>query len=703
MKNKIAGILVLFTGWCAYGQSRLMSPVVVYPPGGGTSSAIWMKEALVNGNDEIKFRVPALPASYDLVYPSAPGNVGDCLKQLTTSTTVLALTVDDCNGSNWSRVGTVLSPLVVGDDVKYRRWVIEDFGGGGLSWEMFGDIRDPGSTPLATNRVQLRDYAGQNVVEFQRTLLGSTVDNAILDMNWLPRTDSVRNLGSASFRWRNGWFSDTVTTNNLTVTGTCTGCSGSSEWARNSGSGYLEPTVNTDDVRFRKWKLMDINGDPLSWDMMAEVSTVTPGTRTAYIRDNAGTRVIEFQRSSLGSVTDKAILDMNLVPRTSSARNLGEGTTIWNNGHIDNVYLGTLRPHTFATGVAIAAAQSLVPTNHNTFDLGENSTPRRWRNGWFSGTVTTANLTVTGTCTGCSGSSLEWTRDVSGFVEPSTTSDDVRFRKWKIMDLAGSGLSWDMQASITSGVASLAYIRDNAGAKVVQFSRLQAGVTANFSQLDTHWYPMVDATYDLGSNTARWRDLTMSRNLSVAGNATFGTFGGSETVSVNNLTVNGTCTNCGTNLWTLGGFSPTYIYPNSTAHNVAIGGTAALTHKLEVTGSASVSGNLNLGFGANLLWQTDGSGTIGFASSNRPAEAHITTALYTYDGGGTSTIRTALSGSGVRVFNSGGTLVASMNGTTGRISTNAGFTVSGVNGVTDSGAACVITAISGGIITGATC
>jgi hypothetical protein len=460
-----------------------------------------------------------------------------------------------------------------------------------------------------------------------------------------------------------------------------------------SDSASLPATFNTKVLEIR-----DINGSGLKWDLRGEITTPTPGTRTVYLRDNAGVKVVEFQRSSGGSVTDRVLLDMSLVPRTSSARNLGEGATIWNNGYIDNVYLGTLRPHTFATSVAIAAAQSLVPTNHNTFDLGENSTPRRWRNGWFAGTVTTANLTVTGTCTGCGGgSSLEWTRNVSGFVEPTTTSDDVRFRKWKIMDLYGAAVSWDMQAEANGVGVSLAYIRDNAGAKVVQFSRLQAGVTANFSQLDTHWYPMVDATYDLGSNTARWRDLTMSRNLSVAGNATFGTFGGSETVSVNNLTVNGTCTNCGTNLWTLGGFSPTYIYPVSTAHNVSIGGTSATTHKLEVTGSASVSGNFNLGFGANLLWQTDGSGTIGLASSNRPNEAHIATVLYTYNGGGTSTIRNTLSGSGLIVYNSSGTEVARVSGSTGRISTSAGFTVSGVNGLSVTTAAgCVFT---GGILT----
>jgi hypothetical protein len=463
---------------------------------------------------------------------------------------------------------------------------------------------------------------------------------------------------------------------------------------RISDSVALPATLN---AKVTQWR--DVNNSNLFWDARAEISTASPGARAWYLRDNAGTRILELQRSAGGVVTDRALLDMHLVPRTSSARNLGEGTTIWNNGYIDNVYLGTLRPHTFATGVAIAVAQSLVPTNHNTFDLGENSTPRRWRNGWFSGTITTANLTVTGTCTGCGAGASGWTRDASGYLVPTTATDDVWVRKVVLQDVAASGIFWDLmnESTVASPGSRSVYLRDPAGTKVVEFQRSSVGVTTNRALFDLHLYPTTTNARDLGDASLRWRTGYFAGNLDVLNGVTANTLNITSGATVSSLNItSGTCTGC-PNFWQSTGFSPVTLSPLSTAYNMAVGGTTASTHKLEVTGSASVSGNFNLGFGANLFWQTDGAGSIGTTSGNRPNGIYAASEVRSFDGGGSTITRVLLSGSGVLVYNSGGTQVASISGSTGRISSSAGFTVSGINGLSvTTTAGCVFT---GGILT----
>lgn len=446
----------------------------------------------------------------------------------------------------------------------------------------------------------------------------------------------------------------------------------------------LPATLNT---KVTEWR--DMNGSGLKWDARAEITTVSPGARTWYLRDNAGVRVLELQRSAGGVTTDLALLDMNLEPLTSSARRLGSATRSWLSVEADSVYTGNLRPPSIGAGT-ITFTGNLLPSG--TRAIGAS--------GQRVDTIWAVNLNLSGTCTGCPGGSSDWTRNSgSGYLAPTVATDDVWLRTVVLKDIAGSGVAWDIknESTLASPGSRAVYLRDPAGAKVVEFQRTSVGVATNRAIFDLHLYPTVTNAMDLGDAGLRWRTGYFAGNLDVLNGITANTLNITSGATVNSLNISsGSCTGC-PNYWQLTGFSPVTVSPLSTAYNMAIGGSVANTHKLEVTGSASVSGNFNLGFGANLLWQTDGSGSIGLASSNRPSEAHIATVLYTYNGSGSGVIRNILSGSGLIVFNSSGTEVARVSGSTGRISSNAGFTVSGINGLTVTTAAgCVFT---GGILT----
>jgi hypothetical protein len=503
-------------------------------------------------------------------------------------------------------------------NTKVTEW--RDVNNSGLFWDARAEVGNPAST---TVQWYMRDNAGAKVVEFQRTFLGAASNNATLDMHWLPRTDGVRNLGSASFRWGDGHI-NRVRSNfavpptgileldgDLTVTaGNSLGlsanripkiwvqdfdCSGvgcpatSSPWQRNSGTGVVSLVTATDDTTVRKMRWESNDGSGLYWESMATVTGASPGTREWQLIDNAGAPVLRLQRQFAGAVVDDAILDMDFLPATDGARNLGASAKRWDQAHLNKVYTTLFTP---GAGASIEIDGSLLPTSAASASAGVGSQSVPFNVGAFRNLYTLAIVPVTGT-------QVEWFND----LVPQTSGGNL--------------------GSVSRRVGTL---------------------------------------------------YTTSIDCS----------GGT----------------CPSSKWTDGG-ATTYLI--ATGDNVAIG-IASTSFKLEVSGTSKLDGDTR--FGGDLFCVTDGGcdvGDNGFGTVLRPSSGHFASALFTYNGGGSSTIRTSLSGSGLIVNNSGGTQVASISGSTGRISTSAGFTVGGVNGVTASGAACVITAISGGIITGATC
>lgn len=283
-----------------------------------------------------------------------------------------------------------------------------------------------------------------------------------------------------------------------------------------------------------------------------------------------------------------------------------------------------------AGGTTINEAQfmfHLVPGNNstnadNTYDVG---TPTRsWRNGQFDGTLTTNNLTVTGTCTGCASlpfldtsalikGSSDATKllrfEVDGFTTaatrvmtppnadatlaginlaqtwtatqtfqhiqfPSASAYDIgtstnygqtlyienvdaapssvtgnytKVRKLEIADASGGTNFWDVQVNQQGAVSSNLLVRDNAGTNVFRLVQIESVSTINQAQFLFHVVPgnnvtNADNTYDLGSTARSWRTLYADTSIVING-ATF--TDASRNTTVNNLTVAGTCTGCG--------------------------------------------------------------------------------------------------------------------------------------------------------------
>jgi hypothetical protein len=651
---------------------------------------------------------------------------------------------------------------------------IRDLNGSGLKWNTKGEV-----TASSTNRLLISDSAGNVAMELSRKLSSTTTNEAIFDLHLIPRTDNARLIGSASKRWSEAYINRlrsnfaTPPTGTLELDGDLTltagntigmsgnripkiwvvdfdcsgtGCpGGASVWTRNSGSGYLEPTTNTDDIWVRKLVIKDTAGSGLFWDLYGELGNPASQTNRVFLRDGAGVKVIEFERTLSGSTSNTARLDMTFEPLTDGTRNLGASAKRWANGYINHVRANFITP---PTGV-LEVDGDLTVSSGNSIGLSAQRIPKIW----------VQDFDCAGT--GCPATS-PWQRNSgTGVVSLITATDDTLVRKVRWDSNDASGLFWDSYATVTGSSPGTRewQLRDNAGAPVLRLQRQFAGAVVDDAILDMDFLPATDGARSLGASAKRWDQAHLNKvyttlltpgagssieidgswlpTSAASGSAAVGTqanpfnVGGfrnlytfaivpisgiqvewfndlvPQTSGVGNLgsssrrvgtlyTTSIDCSGgtCPSSKWTDAG---TTTYLTATGDNVAIG-LASTSFKFEVAGTSKLDGDTR--FGGDLFCVTDAGcdlGDNGFGTVLRPSSGHFASALFTYNGGGSSVIRTSLSGSGLIVNNSGGTQVASVSGTTGRISTSAGFTVSGINGLSvTTTAGCVFT---GGILT----
>jgi len=369
--------------------------------------------------------------------------------------------------------------------------------------------------------------------------------------------------------------------------------------------------------------------------ILAGVENSTSGTSSMAI--GSGLLSKSYREVVVGSYnsdyTPNSTTAWNATDRLFVVGNGQDGTTrsdaliIWKNG--DAQLFGTviLGDATSDNVTFTARVNSHIhPATNATYDLGSNTL--RWRDGWFSGTVTSQNATVTSLTPGSvvfagTGGALSQNNTNFYWDNTNTRLGVGTNAPLTTLHVAGTG-RFDGQLTVTSGGAfitgnssvtgTLGVSSDvNVGGDLTVQGNTQLGdaISDNvtfIARVNSHIHPATNATYDLGSNTLRWRDGWFSGTVT------------SSNVTVTSLTP-GSVVFAGTG----GALSQnnTNFYWDNTNGRLGIG-TNAPTQALHVVGQAvisndgSIGGNLSVtGFGTfgSGLTVSSGGATITGASS----------------------------------------------------------------------------------------
>lgn len=360
---------------------------------------------------------------------------------------------------------------VIGNYTKVRKLEVADAAGGTTFW----DIQATAAGGGLGSFMYFRDNAGTQQVRFVPIEAGgSAIAQAQFLMSLVPgnnatNADNTYDVGTSSRSWRDGWFDGEIHVNDLTISGTCTGC-GSASLPVTDTTGISKGSSDaTKIVRF------EVDGfttgttrvlTPPDADItVAGINLAQTWTATQTFQHiqfpsasnyDIGTSSNYFQ-TAYGENADLA--PSGLVGNYTKVRKLevaddGGGTTFWDiqskaaGGVIGSVFYvrdnaGTQHMRLVPVelgGSAIQQAQfnlSVVPGNNatnadNTYDLG--SSARSWRTLYIdtslihngttridsSGNAAFVNLTVSGTCTGCSGGYSTIQEDGSGLTQRNT-------------------------------------------------------------------------------------------------------------------------------------------------------------------------------------------------------------------------------------------------------------------------------------------
>ncbi len=287
-------------------------------------------------------------------------------------------------------------------------------------------------------------------------------------------------------------------------------------------------------TKVRKLEIVDTSGGTNFWDI--QVSQAGSVSSFMYIRDNAGANVLQLNRVIASSTVNTAALDMHWKPTVNNQWDLGDGTTPlrWRKawvvdldvsgtctgcgggglpvvdttavvkGSVDDTKLLRFE----VDGLTTATTRVLTPQDNDYTIAGINIAQTFTQNQSFSEHI----LATTVGTKDIGSSSNYWQTIYTKNLDAAPSgigSNYTKVRKLEIVDTSGGTNFWDIQVSQTGAASSRMYIRDNAGATVLQLNRVLASATVNTGAIDLHWKPSTNNTWDLGDGTTplRWRKL----------------------------------------------------------------------------------------------------------------------------------------------------------------------------------------------------
>jgi hypothetical protein len=299
-----------------------------------------------------------------------------------------------------------------------------------------------------------------------------------MDSNFLPVTDSTYDIGASALRFANGYF-DTLYGSgaNLTALNASNLGSGTVPAARIGSATVPSPTSSISIMgNFGQWQAhntyQDFNADVAywGWNFMNSNNNAPTSASGQWYRS----RLSLGTGYGIGTASNNYWLEMT-IPRYNHTTAGQMYIRSCENGSIGSWTEVGSRPRTH-----------VIPYANNTIDLGSSSI--RWRNIYSQElNVTKASGNLSGTFTASNGlGTLEIGGSTGAFIDlKMPTSDDFDFR----LGTSGSG----GYMNVPSGQA--------------------ISVTGHFN-------PAANNSYDLGTTSARWRNVyTNDLNLSNEGGA----------------------------------------------------------------------------------------------------------------------------------------------------------------------------------------
>ena len=411
-------------------------------------------------------------------------------------------------------------------------------------------------------------------------------------------TNGTVDFGTHASPWLHGYFNNlegqAVTISDLTVTNSCTGCTG--------GLPTNIMTLNTAQTV-----------------TSAGIKTFQADIRASGAPD-IGTKSNTFHSLFLNGVLATHSVELY---NTSDADDNGNHWNLTSTQNLLNNYV-TLSDDiggTFMTfsktinGVPYAAVETHADLNPGEFGRNIGNGPNPWTNLFMQGEFRMGgnlvmdanrnthvnNLTIDGTCTGCGGGgggsflplaggtmtgdinvSTNGVRNIGSKSNPWAliTSNIMAAKSHEVYGSSASDLNdvhWSISGNITASGALSSEMNffDTAGNQALSLSARHNGTPLNSAVFQLHVSPFVANTFDLGAITTAWRNLYMQSGIYMGGNQVMDS---GRNVHINNLQLDGTCTGCGGGggaVTSVTGNAPISTFPSTGA--VAISCTDCMT------------------------------------------------------------------------------------------------------------------------------
>lgn len=564
-------------------------------PSGGAVGQVCFYETAANGSNKVCLSAAASLAA-DVVYemPAADGSAGDCLKTdgagvtswgtcgagssppfadttavvkgSADATKLVRLEVDGLTTAT-TRVLTVPDAdfTLAGVGLNNGFSVDQDFLSGRINIGASGssgpgirdnagvlECTDDGSTWLACGPSSVVNYWNRTGTTITTATPGDVLK---LDSHLLFDAPSVSDIGDATN------YAQTLYVENINA----------------SPAG-----VTGNYVTVRKLEITDSVGGVNFWDFQVRQA----GAVASYynIRDNGGTivhRLVPVEAG--GTAINEAQFLFHLVPGNNSTNadntyDVGTPTRSWRDGHFD----GTMNTYALVVGAGGCTGCSSLPfSDASPIISGSVDATKllRFEVDGFT-TATTRVMTLPNADATLAGINLAQTWTATQTFQhiqfPAASTYDIgtsanygqtlyfenidaaptgiignyaKVRKLEVADDSGGTTFWDVQSKAAGGaVGSVFFVRDNAGTQQMRLVPVEIGggaiQQAQFllSLVPGNNASLADNTYDLGSAARSWRTAYLDTSIVING-TTF--TDASRNTSVNNLTVTGTCTGCG--------------------------------------------------------------------------------------------------------------------------------------------------------------
>jgi len=355
-----------------------------------------------------------------------------------------------------------------------------------------------------------------------------------VNVSILPRSDSTYDLGSSSYRWRNGYFAgilniirNLTSANQKVITIRDNTTTSGELWIgeTTSTTNAFVPRIQGISENRNAYGLMIGGAIPIVndvYDSLGGALVLIGDTPDGDLLSNANIVNIRNHNTSLLRVRADGTTELqNLRPMNDNSYDLGSSSFRWKNGYFAGLLdIGSLQigGTEIIDGSRIlkniaSIAQALNPSADNTYDVG--STGYRWKNSYLAGGLR---------LDGAIGLTPWWGWRKA--IDIRSPSGSPEYRTITYLNEANS-VGWMLAFHGSNDYFAIAHSSNAWASGSILLQVLGSGDTRTKTLT-----PLSDNSYDLGSSSYKWKNIYFAGNL-VGGVGNLGSLqiGGTEVIS----------------------------------------------------------------------------------------------------------------------------------------------------------------------------